>query len=80
MIRAQWNKIASKYAEHELCCGDLWDENDPYSLHEVADDAFQKDQDPKAFVREMFTEDFAKQEHDAEQYRESIEAEFGEDR
>jgi len=62
----QWKKEAEAEAENILCTGDLFDADDPYDLQAEAKAWFDSGGSPKAFIREMFAEDIASQEHDAQ--------------
>jgi hypothetical protein len=70
----EWQKECAKIAKRLVGITDLLDEDDPYDLAQSMDDAYP-DQDPEEFVREVFGDDLARQEHDAQLYEESLEYE-----
>lgn len=70
----EWQQVAAAYAETELGL-DIWATDDPYELGGVAADAFNDGQSPEDFINEVFAEDFARQAHDADLHRESLEYE-----
>lgn len=72
---AEWKAAAQAHAD-ELGVVDkdkLWEDSDPYSLKEVAEEAFSKGTDPKTFIEEIFADDLASAEHDEQQAAEALE-------
>jgi hypothetical protein len=59
-----WKGKCSKFIEEHLCIADLWEDSDPYEISECWPEAFEKGQTPEEFIREIFEEDFARQEYD----------------
>ncbi len=59
-----WKKQASKYAQERLGLTEVFDEDDPYELAASSIEAFESEQDPKAYIREIFADDFNTHEND----------------
>lgn len=72
---AEWRAAAQKHADDlEVVNGDnLWDDADSYDLQKAGKKAFEKGEDPRAFVERIFAEDLARREHEEQQYAESLE-------
>jgi hypothetical protein len=69
-----WKAIAAKHAEQLVNIADMWDADDPYNLAEVAIEAYDVHQSPRAFVEEQFADDIARFAYDAKLAQEAIEA------
>lgn len=79
---AEWRAAAQKHAKDlELPAGeDLWDEADRYDLQKEGKKAFERGEDPKAFIERMFAEELARmeeedaaREQDQDDYEKSVE-------
>ena len=70
-----WKLACSAHAMKLLSLSDLWTEDDPYDLADAAQAAFDSHQSPRAFIEEMFAEDIARQEYDAQLAAEALEQE-----
>lgn len=66
-----WKSAASIYANKVLSL-DPFEDDDPYDLFEAAQAAFESEQTPEAFIREMFEEDLAAQAYNDYLVKESL--------
>jgi hypothetical protein len=63
---------------HSLPVDDIWAKDDPYDLAVAAEEAFGAGRSPMSFIEEIFEEDLARAQHDAQQAEESMQCEFEE--
>lgn len=55
----EWKDRAQEYATEVGCPDDLWDEDDPYDLSNVALSDYATGKSPEEFVRYIFADDLA---------------------
>jgi flagellar motor component MotA len=74
--KAEWKAACIQASVNlGLAVEDMWASDDPYDLFEQASEAFAEGVDPETFIREIFEEDLARNEHDDHQAAEAFESE-----
>lgn len=58
----QWRQRCAEFVDDKLDIDNILDEDDPYEIFEMMQDAFDEDQSPEDFCREAFAEEFAQEE------------------
>ena len=69
---AEWKAAAQAHANDLGLPPELWTEADDYDLADTARPAFDRGDDPKAYVEEVFAEDLARMENDADEWAQSL--------
>jgi hypothetical protein len=72
MTLQEWKDRAQAYSITTGCPGDLWDEDDPYELKNVAVEAHAAETSPEEFVRNIFADDLAAAEGDEQDFSDSL--------
>jgi predicted proteasome-type protease len=68
----EWKDRARVYSTTVGCPDDLWDEDDPYQLKNVAVEAHAAGTSPEEFVRDVFADDLAASEGDELDFNNSL--------
>lgn len=74
MTFEEWKAAVQKASNDLGCPDDLWADDDPYDLAEVAKTDFESGFSPESFVREVFADDISSREHDEQMQIEALEA------
>jgi len=77
MTFAEWKTACiQEVRDHGLSFDDLWDDDDPYELFEVAEPMFKNGVSPAEFIEEVFEEDLAHLAGVEQEQEDSLEGEF----
>jgi hypothetical protein len=74
----EWRDSAQEYSTEVGCPDDLWDEDDPYDLAEVALRDYEAGVPPEEFVRDIFADDIAASAGDEQLFNDSLDDDLGE--
>ena len=72
MTYEEWKEAVAQCADKLLSLTDLWSEDDPYDLFEVAQESYDNGQTPEAFIRWIFEEDLASKAYHSYLTKESL--------
>lgn len=60
----EWKERCASVAEDLLGLDDILAEDDPYDLFLAMEEAYENEEDPESFIREIFADELASREHD----------------
>lgn len=68
----EWRDRAQEYSTEVGCPDDIWDEDDPYDLSDVALSDYAAGRSPEEFIRNIFADDLAAAEGNEQEFADSL--------